>query len=148
MTEEEKVFEITVEREEDYRFNIDFQLNGVPKLFVDEDPPVGKGEGPDPSRLLGAAIAHCMISSFLFCMGKSRANVRDVKGIVKIRFGRNENGRLRISRIDLSIDADVPEKDRQKMERCKTIFEDFCAVSQSVKSGIPIGFDFIKSGSN
>jgi len=138
MSDEEMVFEIRISRERGYQFKVDFELENVPSLIVDEDPPLGEGFGPDPSRLLGAAMAHCLTSSFLFCMQKSRANVGEVSAIVRIEFGRNEKKRLRISGIDVTIHAEVSGEDRSKLERCLPLFREFCTVSESVRNGVPI----------
>lgn len=138
MNEDKMEYKIQARRESDYQFTIDFGLENVPSLLVDEDPPLGNADGPDPSRLLAAAVSHCMASSFLFCMGKSKATVGKVEIQTNIKFGRNENGRLRIMGIELSIDAEISEDERSKLERCRGIFENFCTVSQSIRGGIPI----------
>ena len=143
MSEDESEFEIRLTQIEGYSFKIDFGLEGVAPLIGDEDPPLGKNAGPDPSRLLGAAVAQCTLSSLLFCMQKSRADLRGLKAIAKVRFGRNEKKRLRIIGIDLRIDADASESDRSKLERCLPIFQDFCTVSQSVKAGIPVTIEMM-----
>lgn len=126
---------------ERYNFRVDFGLPGVGPLTGDEDPPLGKNAGPDPSRMLAASVAQCTLSSLLFCMEKSRANVDGLSATAKVRFGRNEEKRLRITGIDLIVDAHVPEEEKHKIERCLPIFQDFCTVTQSVKSGIPVSVD-------
>jgi uncharacterized OsmC-like protein len=143
MSEDESEFEVKLTQIEGYCFKIDFGLNGVAPLIGDEDPPLGKNAGPDPSRLLGAAIAQCTLSSLLFCMQKSRADLRGLKATARLSFGRNEDKRLRITGIKLLIDADASEFDRSKLERCLPIFQNFCTVSQSVKAGIPITIELM-----
>jgi len=143
MSEDESEFEVKLTQIEGYSFKIDFGLSGVAPLIGDEEPPLGKNAGPDPSRLLGAAIAQCTLSSLLFCMQKSRAEVIGLKATARVRFGRNEKKRLRITGIDMKIDADASESDISKLERCLPIFQDFCTVSQSVKAGIPITVEFV-----
>jgi uncharacterized OsmC-like protein len=143
MSEEESEVEVRLTQIKDYSFKIDFGLDDVAPLIGDEDPPLGRNAGPDPSRLLGAAIAQCTLSSLLFCMQKSRADVKGMKAIARLRFGRNEEKRLRITGIKLMIDANVSESDRPKLERCLPIFQDFCTVSQSVKAGIPITIELM-----
>ncbi len=143
MSEDESEFEVRLTQIEGYSFKIDFGLEGVAPLVGDEDPPLGRNAGPDPSRLLGAAIAQCTLSSLLFCMQKSRGEVKGLKAIVTLRFGRNEKKRLRITGIDLKIDAEASESDRSKLERCLPIFQDFCTVSQSVEAGIPITIEIM-----
>ncbi|HUW43228.1 MAG TPA: OsmC family protein, partial [Thermoplasmata archaeon] len=125
MSDDESEVEVRLSRIEDYSFKIDFGLNGVAPLIGDEDPPLGKNAGPDPSRLLGAAIAQCTLSSLLFCMQRSRADVTELKAIAKLRFGRNEKKRIRITGIELRIEANASESDRSKLERCLPIFQDF-----------------------
>lgn len=140
MCAEESSVTVELRQQDRYRFLVDFDLPNVPPLQVDEDPPLGKSSGPDPSRLLGAAVAQCMASSLLFCLEKSRIEVRGINARAKIHFGRNEENRLRIVRIDLGMTADIPDKMKANIERCKAIFEKFCTVSQSIRSGIPINF--------
>ena len=145
MSEIETTVEIYSQRIKDYQFSVDFGMPNVPLLLVDEDPPLGEGNGPDPSRLLGAAVANCMLASLLFCLQKSRVDVNDLGAKLKIQLGRNENKKLRIKAIDLEIIADVPDGESGKLERCRGIFEDFCTVSGSVRAGIPVNVD-VKSG--
>lgn len=140
MCAEESNVVVELRQQDRYRFSVDFRLPNAPLLEVDEDPPLGKNSGPDPSRLLAAAVAHCMASSLIFCLEKSRIDLRGLSARAKAYFGRNEENRLRIVRIDLEMDADIPEKDRARVDKCKSIFEKFCTVSQSVQSGIPIHF--------
>lgn len=141
MTDKESEVEINIQQIKDYQFSVDFGLQNVPLLMVDEDPPLGEGNGPDPSRLLGAAVANCMLASLLFCLQKSRTVVNDLNAKLIIQFGRNGNKRLRIKAIDLEITVDLPDKELSKLERCRGIFEDFCTVSASVRTGIPVKVD-------
>jgi len=143
MSKDESEFEVRLTQIEGYSFMIDFGLNGVAPLIGDEDPPLGNNTGPDPSRLLGAAVAQCTLSSLLFCMQKSRAELRGLNATAIVRFGRNEKNRLRITGIDLKIDADISKSERSKLERCLPIFQDFCTVSQSVKTGIPVTIEMM-----
>jgi len=69
--------------------------------------------------------------------------------------GRNEKGYLRVKKVEVEIEpileGDGDRKmeveiepilegdgDRKKLERCVSIFKDYCIVSMSVKDGIPI----------
>lgn len=45
--EEERGFRVEMEREEGYRFQVEFDQDGVAALLMDEPPPLGEGEGPD-----------------------------------------------------------------------------------------------------
>jgi uncharacterized OsmC-like protein len=116
-------FEIRLERLEGYRFRTDFGTEGVPPLIVDEPPPLGEGTGPNPARLLAAAVGDCLSASLLFCLGKSRVEVAGVKTRVAGTYRRNERGRLRIAVLDVSIQVDAPGSDPAKLGKCLEMFE-------------------------
>jgi uncharacterized OsmC-like protein len=61
---------------EGYRFKVGFDVEGVPGLIVDEMKPIGEGLGPNPTRLLSAAVGHCVSSSFLYCLSKVRVKAK------------------------------------------------------------------------
>ena len=44
---------ITLEQEEDYSFRIRFDDTTIAELMTDEPEPLGKGEGPNPTRQAG-----------------------------------------------------------------------------------------------
>ncbi len=120
-----------------YKFNITFdEIGGT--LHSDEPKPTGREEGYDAEMLLNSAIGHCLASSFLFCMEKSRVPVKDVEADLETSVKRNEKGRWRIDHIKVDLRARVDPKDKEKFERCKGIFEDFCIVTASVKEGIKV----------
>jgi uncharacterized OsmC-like protein len=56
----------------------------MPDLIVDELKTMGENSGPNPTRLLSAAIGHCLNSSLLFCLSKARINVRNLETTVKL----------------------------------------------------------------
>ncbi len=89
--------------------------------------------------MLSSALGSCLSSSLLFCLEKSRVPVRsplstDVETTVK----RNEKGRWRIGDIKVKINVKVDDSDKEKLARCKGIFEDFCIVTESVREGVNI----------
>jgi Predicted redox protein, regulator of disulfide bond formation len=61
---------ITLEQEDDYAFRIRFDDTAIADLMADEPAPLGKGEGPNPTRLLLAAVANCLSASLLFALRK------------------------------------------------------------------------------
>jgi len=87
-----------------YQFNVEFDVNYLPNLLVDETKPDGEGSGPNPPRLLAVAVGHCMSSSLIYCLKKARIFVEDIETTVKTSIFRNEIGRLRIRSIDIQID--------------------------------------------
>lgn len=131
-------FEILLDQEEDYRFRADFGVEGLEPWVIDEPPPLGASAGPNASRLVAAAVGHCLSASALYCLQRARIPVRGVHTSVKGATTRNEKGRLRIGGLQVTIELDVAEEDRARMGRCLALFEDFCVVTASVRSGIPV----------
>ena len=121
-----------------FQFTIEFDEKDMPKMLVDETPPIGEGAGPNPTRLLSAAIGHCISSSLLFCLGRARVKVTGFETTVKTSTGRNKEGRLRVKSIDVLIDLSVAGEDEARVTRCLKIFEDYCTVTQSVRKGINV----------
>ena len=123
---------------EGYKFNVKSDLEYIPELIVDETKPEGEGTGPNPTRLLSTAVGHCMSSSLIYCLKKARIPIKNLNTTVKTNLYRNENGRLRIRSIDLQINLKVKEEDKNRINRCLTLFEDYCTVTQSIRKGIQV----------
>jgi uncharacterized OsmC-like protein len=134
----DRSFNVTINLDEGYRFNVDFQQEGVPALLMDEPPPLGEGTGPNPASVLGAAIGNCLGASLLFCLKRARIQVNDLRAEVTGSMVRNEKGRMRIRDVRVSLHPDVAEEDVPRMQRCLDVFEDFCIVTQSVRDGLDV----------
>lgn len=111
---------------------------GFPPIVFDEPQPLGESTGPNAAAVLAAAIGNCLAASFAFCLRKARVEPIDVTADVVARVTRNEQGRYRISSIDVELAPDVHESDRPRLERCERLFEDFCVVTESVRRGISV----------
>lgn len=125
-------------RDQGYKFRVEFDEKGIPALIVDERQPTGGDVGPNPTRMLSAAVGHCLSSSLLFCLQKARIEAKSVETTVKTTTERNPEGRLRVKDLQVQINLGVDEEDRERLPRCLEIFENFCTVTQSVRRGIPI----------
>ena len=128
-------FTLTLTRQQDYQFNVQFDLAGVPDLQLDEPTPLGAGAGPNASRLLAAAVANCLSASLLFCLGKFKQDPQGVTAKVTGEMVRNERGRLRVGGISVDIRLD---QNVERLAHCAAQFEDFCVVTDSVRHGIPV----------
>jgi len=128
-------------RVEGYKFEITFDELPGAKVVMDEPEPVGKSEGPTAAMMLSSAIGHCLSASLLFCLEKSRVKAKDVSTDVKLSMTRNERGRWRVEGIKVKLKPTVDNMDREKLERCKGLFEDFCIVTASAREGIKIDVD-------
>jgi len=118
------------------RFLADFEDDRMAPLALDEPEPLGQGSGPNASRLVAAATANCLAASLLFCLRKSRVDVRGLRAEVEARLTRNEKGRLRIGGLSVTLRPELGEGG--SLGRCPELFEDFCVVTQSLRQGIPV----------
>lgn len=134
---EEKGFELTLRLQEGYRFAVDFG-GGLPELLVDEPAPLGAGVGPNAARLLGAAVGNCLAASLEFCLQRSRVPLHGMEVTVRGTIVRNEEGRFRIASVAVTLAPEVAPEDRERMQRCLDVFEDFCIVTQSVRNGLQV----------
>lgn len=121
-----------------YAFTVDFGDAGIPPMTIDETPPLGHNEGPNPSRVLAASIAGCLGASLLFCLRKAHVDVATLNADVHVTNGRNEKGRLRVKKVTVRLAPSVPADQHARMARCLEIFEEFCVVTASVREGMEI----------
>ena len=147
MSSEQNVFTTKLDRVKDYQFKVEFDLPGMPELLTDEPQPLGKNAGPNPSRLLSAAVGNCLSSSLVFCLNKARVGVDDVKTSVETVMRRNEKGRWRIAALNVKLRPVIREDDVVRSRRCLELFQDFCIVTESVRKGIEVNVD-VEMGSS
>ncbi|MBL8478610.1 MAG: OsmC family protein [Sterolibacteriaceae bacterium] len=134
---ESQQFSFTLEQQEDFAFLIRFDKD-IPPLLADEPPPLGHDAGPNPSRLLAASIANCLSASLLFALRKFKNNPGPITAVVTAHMERNTEKRLRVGRVDVMIQFDSPADSLEHLDRVLAQFEDFCVVTQSVRSGFPV----------
>ncbi len=130
-------FSFTLEQQEDFAFLIRFDQD-IPPLLTDEPPPLGHDAGPNPTRLLAASVANCLSASLLFALRKFKNTPGQVNTSVTAHMERNEERRLRVGRVDVAIQFDSPADSMEHLDRVLDQFEDFCVVTQSVRSGFPV----------
>lgn len=134
-------FSVALSLTDGYHFRAAFGLDGVPPLELDEPPPLGDGRGPNAARVLASAIGNCLAASLLYCLRRARIDVLGMDARVDGELVRNERGRLRIGNVRVKLEPRVPPEQRERMERCVGLFEDFCIVTQSVRDGIDVSVD-------
>jgi uncharacterized OsmC-like protein len=129
-------FTISVESVERYEYRVRFDDAAQPPLTTDEPPPLGRNRGPNPSRLLAAAVGNCLAASLTFCLQRHKASA-SVSAEVSVEMVRNERKRLRVGKISVVLrpSADV---DREALAACASQFEDFCVVTESVRQGLEV----------
>lgn len=141
-----QAFTITLAWRRGYEFAVDFGQEGAGILLTDEPPPLGDGAGPNPARLLAAAVGNCMSASLKYCLDRARVEVEGLTTTVEGTIVRNERGRLRIGSLRVRLEPTVAPDDLGHLERCLEGFEDFCIVGQSVRQGIDVAVEVVPSG--
>ena len=134
-------FTIDIKHTRNFAFEVDFGMDGVDSLLLDEPEPLGNSSGPNPSRVLAASVGTCLSASLLFCLQKARTEVKGIETRVKTEMARNEQGRLRIGGIWVDISIDPGDAGQKGIDRCTRIFKEYCVVTESVRNGIPVDVD-------
>ena len=133
----DKTITVHLHQQADYRFDIRFD-DSMPVLTSDEPAPLGTGLGPSPVQLLCAAVGNCLSDSLLFAFRKFKQAPEPIQCEVQAQVGRNEQGRMRVLKMDAKLKLGVAASQLEHAERVLSQFEEFCTVTQSVGQGIPI----------
>ena len=131
-------FTVDLTLRDNYAFTVEFRDAQVSPIVADEMPPLGEGDGPNPARLLAAAVGSCLSASLLFCLRKARIEVDQLRTTVDGTIVRNERGRLRIGELRVRLAPGITVEQRERMGRCLDLFQDFCIVTESVRDGIAV----------
>ncbi|MCK9989356.1 MAG: OsmC family protein [Rugosibacter sp.] len=134
---EQQVFSFSLEQQDDFAFLIRFDKD-TPSLLTDEPEPLGKNAGPSPSRLLAAGVANCLSASLLFSLRKFKNNPGPLTATVTTHMVRNDKKQLRVGSMAVVIQIDSAADDLDQLDRAIATFEDYCVVTQSVRSGFPV----------
>ena len=140
---EEMQFTIQLQHEQDYDFRVKFDLDNADQLMMDEPSPLGNDNGPNAARLVAAAAANCLSASLMFCLAKKDVPANGLRTEVTCSMARNDKNRLRIGRLDVRITATSELTSSKKLDRCLSLFEDFCVVTASLREGIDVGVEVI-----
>ena len=133
---------VIISRGEGYKFRISFSSDKIEDIFMDEPEPLGSGNFPNAGKLLAAAVGNCLCASLTFCLEKSRLPCSDLCAEVTTYAERNENDRVRITKLEVKIIHGLD--DSPKLRHCLDIFEDYCTVSRSVAEGIKVTVTAVK----
>ena len=135
---------IELSQETGYRFAIRFG-EGMPIVHSDLGPPLGSASGPSPEHLLAAAVGNCLASSLLFSLKKFKQSPEPIAAVATAVEGRNENNRLRVLAINVTLTLGVPAAKLDNLERVLATFEDFCTVTASVRGAIAVEVEVFDS---
>jgi len=99
--------------------------------------------GPNPVRLLGAAVLGCLSASLIFCLKKRNLSFDKFKSEAEVVVARNKEGRLQVKEINVKLKPESNNPDTLKRyKQCKKFFETFCTITQSVRAGIPVNVSY------
>jgi organic hydroperoxide reductase OsmC/OhrA len=129
---------VTITQQQDYAFQVKFDGSDIPDLLTDESEPLGHDAGPNPARMLLAAVANCLTASLLFALRKFKNQPGQLVTRATATLGRNAEGRIRILGIEADIQLAEPATALASGERLLAQFEQFCTVTESVRAGIPV----------
>ncbi len=128
---------VALEQRKDFEFDTRFE--GVQQsLRTDEPPPLGGAAGPDPTQLLAAAVGNCLTASLLFALRKHRVQAEPLAAHVVATIDRNDKGRLRINGMVARLRLGKPGASLPGLDRVLAVFQDFCTVTQSLHTAIPV----------
>ncbi len=118
-------------------FNLHGKIRGH-EVVIDETTEFGgKDSGLSPPDLLLFAAMGCQVSSLSFCLSKRSIEHKiSARGILTIE--RNEEGRLRVSKIDIFMKVRADPEKKKYLDSCIERFRDYCVVAGSIERGIPI----------
>jgi organic hydroperoxide reductase OsmC/OhrA len=74
----------------------------------------------------------------LFALKKFKQNPEPIRTEVQATVGRNDQGRMRVQRIDVTLNLGCPAAQLEHLDRVVAQFEDFCTVTQSVAQGLEV----------
>jgi len=131
-------FQLRLTQQKNFQFLVEFLDTEVPPITTDEPPPLGEDAGPNPSRMLAAAVANCLAASLMFALRKFRNEPDPVTVEVDVSMARNEAKRLRVGTVGVVIKLGKPGASFEHLDRVLAQFEDFCVVTQSVRNGFPV----------
>jgi uncharacterized OsmC-like protein len=134
----DEAIRVTLEQEDDYAFRIRFDKAGIAPLLGDEAAPLGQDRGPNPSRLLLAAVANCLSASLVFALRKYKNAPGPVRAEITATPMRNAEGRWRIPKAFAEIRLAEGGEAHAQLDRILAQFEQFCIVTQSVREGIDV----------
>jgi uncharacterized OsmC-like protein len=136
-------FSLDLELIDKFQFKVRFDIPEMPDMLTDEPIEMGgEGKGPNPSRMVSTGIASCLASSLVHCLRRSKADVRHLYVKVDGLMARNDEGLLRLQKVNVVIHPKLGSSDDlPALERCKKIFEKYCVVTQSIRDGLPINID-------
>jgi uncharacterized OsmC-like protein len=124
----EKELEISFDKPDSYKLRVE----ATPELG-------GKGQAPDPNRMLAATVGSCLTLSLLLNLQGFKPGPKELSTKVKYTIGTGEQGLPRFKSIDVEIKPVFGGTVKKEfLKRITDNFQKFCTVTESVRKGIPV----------
>ena len=81
---EDKHVEVRLEHIKDLQFKVSFDSVGF-NMIIDKPDPIGSNEGPNPSKILSAAIGNRLSENLIFCLKRHRLKSMALKQTSKLK---------------------------------------------------------------
>ncbi|UXU91133.1 OsmC family protein [Burkholderia sp. S-53] len=132
---------VKVAQQARFCFEVSFAGTTLSPVLIDEPPPLGDGRGPNPVRLLAAAVASCLAASLLFALKKQHVDPQPIAAHIDVDMVQNESGRVRVGAMAVRLSIGKAWADLAAATRVLDRFDAYCVVTESMRAGIPISVD-------
>ena len=131
---------VGLKQKEELIFKCDLgSLNNV-NLYIDEkNKKENEKIGTSPAKLLALSVLSCLALSFSFCLKKENFSLSGFEGNAEVIITRNDKGFWRVKKINVEMNPkiDTP-KMRKRADQCRKFFEQYCIISESLRSGFEV----------
>lgn len=91
-----------------------------------------EGTGTNPEELLGAAHAGCYSMALNAALERNGTTPNFVHTIAKVHMGKNADDALAVTKIELIVEADVPELSAEDFQKFAEDAKDNCIISRAI----------------
>lgn len=132
---------VDVAQQARFCFEVVFAGTTLAPVLTDEPPPLGDGRGPNPIRLLAAAVATCLAASLLFALEKQHVDPQPIAAHIDVDMVQNEAGRVRVGAMSVRLSIGKTWADLAVATRVLDQFDAYCVLTESLREGIPVSID-------
>ncbi|VWC57134.1 peroxiredoxin [Burkholderia lata] len=132
---------VDVAQQARFCFEVVFAGTTLAPVLTDEPPPLGDGRGPNPIRLLAAAVATCLAASLLFALEKQHVDPQPIAAHIDVDMVQNEAGRVRVGAMSVRLSIGKTWADLAAATRVLDQFDAYCVLTESLREGIPVSVD-------
>lgn len=137
---------VSLEQVSGYEFRVRFEESAIPDMSTDLSAPLGHDAGPNPERMLTAAVANCLSASLLFALSKFRIIPGGkLRATATSETARNAEKRMRVANISVKLELPGLAADYESLDRVLSQFESFCTVTESVRAGVAVSIAVVDS---